>query len=404
MKKKIDLVILAGDKNKSIKKELKGMPKSMARFNNLYFLDYLINHFSKYNFENIYILVGYKSNIIINRYHNKQKKFSKIICVKEKKELGTAGALYGLRKVTRNFILVNGDTIFDVNLKKLINAHKKKYYGVMSLTNNKLYNNNKKLSNLSFNNNIVTINKKSNYMNGGVYFFNNKIFSFINNKKNSLKNEVLPALIKKQKILSNYSNNFFLDIGSLKNFSSTEKKLKEYFNRPAVFLDRDGVINYDKGYIHKFKDFRLRKGVIKGLKYLVKKKYYIFIVTNQAGIAKNKFTINDFIIFQKKIEDKLQKLNIYFDDVKFCPYHPNGTNLKYKKNSQLRKPNNLMIKQLLNEWLINKSKSFMIGDKISDKLCADKSNIHFEYSKSNFYKQVHKLISRLNTITPTKDF
>ena len=56
MKKKIDLVILAGDKNKSIKKELKGMPKSMARFNNLYFLDYLINHFSKYNFENIYIL------------------------------------------------------------------------------------------------------------------------------------------------------------------------------------------------------------------------------------------------------------------------------------------------------------------------------------------------------------
>ena len=66
--------------------------------------------------------------------------------------------------------------------------------------------------------------------------------------------------------------------------------------KKAVFLDRDGTINYDYKYVHKFKNFKFRKNVIKGLKYLYNKKYLIFIITNQAGIAKGKFKVSDLKI------------------------------------------------------------------------------------------------------------
>ena len=70
--------------------------------------------------------------------------------------------------------------------------------------------------------------------------------------------------------------------------------------RSAVFLDRDGTINYDKGYTYKFTEFRFRPFVIKGLKYLSRRNFLIFIVTNQAGIAKGKFKITDLNKYIKK--------------------------------------------------------------------------------------------------------
>ena len=82
-------------------------------------------------------------------------------------------------------------------------------------------------------------------------------------------------------------------------------------NMPAVFLDRDGTINYDYGYVYKFSEFKFRPFVIKGLKYLVKKKYLIFIVTNQAGIAKGKFKISDLNKLHQKIKEIPQKKRNY---------------------------------------------------------------------------------------------
>ena len=81
----------------------------------------------------------------------------------------------------------------------------------------------------------------------------------------------------------------------------SKKETKKFSKRPAIFLDRDGTINYDKGYTYKFSEFKFRPYVIKGLKYLTKKKYLIFIITNQAGIAKGKFKLSDLINLHKKI-------------------------------------------------------------------------------------------------------
>ena len=164
--------------------------------------------------------------------------------------------------------------------------------------------------------------------------------------------------------------------------------------KPAAFLDRNGVINYDYGYICNFKQFKFRPGVLKGLQHLRKKKFGIFIVTNQSGIARGLFTENDLKLFHIKMKKKLLIKKIKIDEIKYSPYHPKGIIKKFTKNHKSRKPGNLMIKQLLKKWPVNIKKSFMIGDRISDKKCAKKSKLYFEYAKKNFYSQVKAIIKK----------
>jgi len=164
----------------------------------------------------------------------------------------------------------------------------------------------------------------------------------------------------------------------------------------AVFLDRDGTINYDYGYVYKFSEFKFRPFVIKGLKYLVKKKYLIFIVTNQAGIAKGKFKISDLNKLHNKLKKYLKKKEITIKGIEYCPYHPKGTVKSYIKKTSYRKPGNSMIKKIYKKWNIDIKKSFMLGDKRSDKITANRSKLYYEYAKRDFFKQVKKIDKKIN--------
>jgi len=162
--------------------------------------------------------------------------------------------------------------------------------------------------------------------------------------------------------------------------------------KPAAFLDRDGVINYDFGYVYKYKDFKLRPGVTRGLQLLIKNNYRIFVITNQSGIARGFFKTKDVELLQKKIIKNFKKKKIIISEIKYSPFHPKGIIEKYKKVSKTRKPGNLMIKQILKKWNIDLKNSFMIGDKNSDKICAKTSNLYFEFTKKNFFKQIKSIL------------
>lgn len=163
---------------------------------------------------------------------------------------------------------------------------------------------------------------------------------------------------------------------------------------PAAFLDRDGVINYDYGYVYKYKDFKFRPGVIKGLQFLTKKKIKIFIVSNQSGIARGFFKKKDVDSLHKKLFIFFKKKKITINEIKYSPYHPNGIIKKYSKKHDTRKPGIKMIKLIFKKWKINKKASFMIGDKRTDELCAKKSNLYFEFAKKNFFNQVKNIIKK----------
>ena len=388
---KTDIVILAGGYGTRFKTISKKLPKPLVEINQLPLLNYVLMNISKYKFKKIYILAGYKGNLIKKKFHKKKINLTSIEVIVEKKPKGTAKAIFCLRKkINNNFILLNGDTIFKIKLdfflKKSLTI--KGTLGSIALCKNNLNNYNKKLNNLKITNNLIQFSKNGKLMNGGVYFFKKKIFSFIKKDNYSLENEVIQKLIYKKKIGGLKFNNYFIDVGTPKTFFMAKKQLKKEFKKPAAILDRDGVINYDFGYVHNFKNFVFRNNVIKGLRYLIKNNYYIFIVTNQAGIAKKKFKETDFYNLHDKIDRYFKSQKIYTDDIRYCPFHTEAKIKKYKVNSNLRKPKIGMIKELQKNWLIDAKKSFVIGDKKTDQLMAKSSKITFKYASNNFYKDI----------------
>jgi D-glycero-D-manno-heptose 1,7-bisphosphate phosphatase len=392
----IDALILAGGRGTRIKNITNKMPKPLIEFNKKPILDLILQHISKYNFNKIFILTGYRSKKIFKRYHNKFYNFVKIICFNERKRLGTWGAVYNVRKnIRQKFIIINGDTIFNAKLERLIKFKLKNEDMIMLLSNNHSYKENIKLTNLKLTKtkNIV-FSRYSKFINSGQYYSSKKILKKKYANRTSLENEIIPELIREKKIKGIIENKKIIDIGTKKNLIYAKKNIPFITLKPAIFFDRDGVINYDFGHVFKFKDFKFKPGIIKTLKYLSKKNIYIFIVTNQAGIAKGKYSEEDFYNLHKKIKDYLISKKIFINDVKFSPYHPSAIIKKYKKKSGLRKPGNLMIEHLFSEWDIIRKRSFMIGDSFTDKLAAKKSNLYFEFPKKDIYNQIIKICNK----------
>ena len=169
IKKKIqktDLVILAGGYGSRIKKYIKDKPKPLLKFQNKPFLDLILNHYSKFPFEKIFILAGYKGKEIFNRYNDKYKNFIKIKVIIEKKPLGTGGSVKAISSQLRNnTLIVNGDSFLDVNLNEVFF----KKQNLMYLTNNDNYKSNNQLSNLKIDNKGLVIFEKGKLMNAGIY-------------------------------------------------------------------------------------------------------------------------------------------------------------------------------------------------------------------------------------------
>lgn len=391
----MDLVILAGGRGKRISEFTKKIPKPLIKVNNIEFIQYLINFYSKYNFRKIFILTGYKGEKF-RKFNKKYFNFIETECIREKNKLGTAGAILQLRnKIKENFILINGDSFVNYNATRFIKKKlPKKIISKILLVKNNNYKSNKKLTGLKINRNkLVVYNGK--LMSAGIYFFNKKIFKHLKKKTKSLENEIFPNFIKKKLIQGIYSNKKLLDIGTYTNLKKAKNFLKQNTNLYSVFLDRDGVINLDKKYVHKIKEFKFRKNVIRTLKFLNYNKINIFVVTNQAGIAKGLYSEKDFFKLNRQIKIFLDRKKIYINDLEFCPFHPKAIIKKYKKKSGYRKPGNLMIEKIKKRWGVMPNKSYMIGDKISDYKAAKKSRIYYEYVEKDILKQVKRINKKL---------
>tara|TARA_Y100000310_G_scaffold107829_1_gene106259 strand:- start:4864 stop:5388 length:525 start_codon:yes stop_codon:yes gene_type:complete len=126
----------------------------------------------------------------------------------------------------------------------------------------------------------------------------------------------------------------------------------------AVFLDRDGTLIHDDGFVHKVEDFKFQNNATQGLK-LLKEKYKFFIITNQSGLALKKFTNEDLTNFNNHLINELKNQGIEIKKIYFCPHHP-------EENCECRKPNTKLIKQAEHEFNIDLKNSFMIGDKSKD--------------------------------------
>ena len=389
---KVDIIILAGGLGSRIKKYNKVFPKPFIKINNKPFIQYIINHVSKYRVANIFILAGHKGKFLKHKYDNTFHNLIKINCIIEKKRKDTGGALFALsNKIKNNFIVINGDTFFDIDYSILVKKKFNKNTDCFIVLKKK-FNKNIKLNNLNISKNKVFLSKKSNYINCGIYFFKKNFIKKIKNKKLSLENFYVKNLINQGKVEGLVSKNYLIDIGTPKDLLLAKRTFEKKFKRPAIFFDRDNVLINDNGYIFKKKDLKFKYGVISGLQKLIKKKYYIFIVTNQAGIAKKKFSLKQFVNFQKILKEELLKKKIFINEVKFCPHHQLGVLKKYALKCNCRKPRNQMFKDIIKNWDVDLKRSFMIGDKKTDEIFAYRSNLKFQYSNKNLNSQIEQIL------------
>ncbi|MDA8537859.1 HAD-IIIA family hydrolase [Candidatus Pelagibacter bacterium] len=392
-----DAVILVGGLGSRLGSITSKVPKPLLKIGDKSFLDHLLIKISKHNFKKIYLLCSYKKKVFFKLYNNKKIHNSKIICIDEGVRKGTGGALFKLKnKIKKNFILFNGDTFFNIDIKNFLKNELKEYYGVIALTKKQNAPNNKILNNLKINKkNILSFTqRKNNLMNGGIYYLNKKIFKFVQNKNLSLENDILFRLINEKKIKSFYYDDSFIDIGSKKKLSYLKNNLN-FIKNKAFFLDRDGVINKENGYILDFKDFYFLNGVKKAIKFLNDKKYFVIIITNQASIGKSLLKESKLNQIHNKMKKEIfASSKGIVDDIFYSPYYKYSKKKIYRLNKHNRKPNNGMLKQAIYKWNISVDKSIFIGDKDTDRTAAFKSNVKFYFKKKiSMYKQVKDIIN-----------
>ncbi|EGT3622388.1 D,D-heptose 1,7-bisphosphate phosphatase [Morganella morganii] len=137
---------------------------------------------------------------------------------------------------------------------------------------------------------------------------------------------------------------------------------------PAVFLDRDGTINVDTGYVHKVDDFQFIENAIEAMQSIKQMGYALIIVTNQAGIARGMYTEDQFMHLTEWMDWSLADRGVDLDGIYYCPHHPEGTVEEFRQVCNCRKPAPGMLLDAQKYLKIDMGNSYMVGDKLDDML------------------------------------
>jgi len=149
--------------------------------------------------------------------------------------------------------------------------------------------------------------------------------------------------------------------------------------KKALFLDRDGTINIDKGYVYKPEDFVFIDGIIDAIRTYNQNGYVVVVISNQAGIARGYYSEEDVIVLHKYVDTLLLKSNARVDKWYYCPHHPEFGIGKYKINCNCRKPKTGLLELAISEFNIDVKQSILVGDKPWDIECGEKMGIKSIY-------------------------
>mgnify|MGYP000069792066 CR=1 FL=1 len=351
-------------------------PKPLLAVDGTPFLETLLFELGRQGIRRVLLLAAFRSDKITAFVQTSAavQRFSLDVSIAvEPDRAGTGGALWHAREQLDDwFYLINGDTWFDIPLLSLHGKARedRPCEGVIAL---RQVDDGSRYGAVDFDaqGQVTAFAEKSSqqgvsHINGGIYLLSRTVLRFTA-PQCSIEHDVLPALVAEGSLLSvPFDQNYFIDIGIPETYERAQVEIPAHKTRPAAFLDRDGVLNRDHGHVGTLDRFELMPGAAEGVAKLNAAGFYVFVVTNQAGIGRGYYSEAEHLALMDHLALQLRKAGGHFDDHRYCPYHPEAGVGHYRQAHPWRKPEPGMLLDLMEHWSVDIERSFIIGDKPSD--------------------------------------
>lgn len=390
------LIILAGGAGTRLRERLGDLPKPMIPVAGKPLLEHQVELARQHGFTDLIFFVHYRADLIEKHFGDGEKFGVRIRYILEKEPLGTAGAvLAGFEHLAERFVVLYGDTMVNVDLTRIWNAHEKAHAAATLLLHPNDH---------PFDSDLVEINSESlvtafhnrphdgtawrqNLVNAGLYVLEKRaLASFRHATLNAQPSTILdfgkdvfPALVRAgEKLLGYNSPEFIKDIGTPARYDKISAQFaagivqRSSLATPqrAVFLDRDGTLIPDKDCLRNVDELELLPGVAEALHELNLQGWRTVVVTNQPVIAKGFCDEAELQKIHNKLESLLGREHAFIDRIYFCPHHPDkgfrGERPELKIKCDCRKPRTGMIQKAVAELNIDLKQSWLVGDTTTD--------------------------------------
>lgn len=366
------------------------IPKPMVPILGKLLLEWQVETLKRNGISDIIFVIGHLGQKIRGHFDDGSAFGIHAEYIEENEPLGTAGAFFYLKDKLKEepFLLVFGDVLFDIDLSRMADFHKKNGSVATLFVHPNAHPFDSDLVELSADGRIVGFDSKNNErnhwyancVNAGLYILPPDVLSLVSAPvKTDLEKDILSRLIAEKKNIFGYrSPEYIKDVGTVERIVSAKNDIASGFigkrclknKQKCIFLDRDGTVNKYKGLISNIDDFELEDGVVEAIKKVNSSEWLCVLVTNQPVVARGLCSVEDVEKIHKKLETLLGQGGAYLDGIYFCPHHPDKgypeENPAYKVKCNCRKPATGMLEQAAETYNIDLAVSWMVGDTTLD--------------------------------------
>ena len=383
------VVIIAGGQGTRIASVNSEIPKAMIPINGKPIIEYQVELAKRYGFHDFLFIIGYLGDQIESYFQDGSQWGVHINYFHETTPLGTAGAL-GLLcdQLTEDFFVFYGDTVMDFDMLHMLSHHRANQADATLFLHPNDHPYDSDIVDIDAQGKVRGFHHKPhpngfiahNMVNAALFIFSPKILTVIElGVKCHIEKHVLPRCITDGMNLYGYvSAEYIKDMGTPDRYyavcddmvSGKVARLNRAYSRPAVFLDRDGVINYEVDLLHRVEQMQLIPGAAEAIRRINQMGYLAIVVTNQPVIARNLCSFAELEQIHMQMETLLGHEHAYVNAIYYCPHHPDAgypeERKEYKIKCNCRKPAPGMLLQAAKDWNIDLENSYMIGDSLRD--------------------------------------
>lgn len=371
-------LILSGGFGTRLGEISKETPKSIIPVGGKPFIETMLWNLKRHGIQRVVLATGYLADRVQTALGDGSQFGVELSYCVETEPMGTGGATkLASQMLDEEFLVLNGDTLFDTNYLALWNLWAGPGHVAMSL---RQVPNVARYGGCRLEGDLVTAFQEKGaegpgVINAGIYVLDQSVVARLPDEASSLERDLFPALASEGRLRGLPSHGFFIDIGLPETLQEAQEAIPAWRRKPCAFLDRDGVLNLNTHHTFRTTDLHWLEGSREAVRWLNDAGYLVIVVTNQAGIGKGVYSEADFHVFMNKMRDDLATVGAHLDDVYFSPYHPTEGIGEYLLDSHDRKPNPGMILRAMKDWGIDASHSFMVGDADTDMQAAERAGI-----------------------------